>query len=114
MSTPFVDDHRPGHDVLRETHAGVAVHAHRRALVHAGAVVAHVALDVDLDIRVDADRHRVPPARVHHVPTGVRRRVRIEVVQPLVQLAQRGDVEIDGLDRQVWRDGHQAGCLSQL
>ena len=34
----------------------VAVHADRRALVHAGAVVAHVALDIDLDVRVESHR----------------------------------------------------------
>jgi hypothetical protein len=94
----------------------VAVNAHRGALVHAGAVVAHVTVDVDLHVGVDAHRDGVPAARVHHAPARLRRRGRIEVMQPLVQLAQRCDVEIDGLDRQVGRDGHQAGwgCLSQL
>ena len=44
-----VDDDRARHHVLGDAGAGVAVHAHGRALVHAGAVVAHVALDLDLD-----------------------------------------------------------------
>ena len=39
--------------------AGVAVHADRRELVHAGAVVADVAVDLDLDPRVEPDRDGV-------------------------------------------------------
>ena len=48
--------------------AGVAVHAHGGVLVHAGAVVAGVALDLDLDRRVDAGGERVRAARVEHPP----------------------------------------------
>ena len=63
-----VDDDGPGHHVLGHPDAAVAVHAHGGVLVHAGAVVAHVAVDLDLDRRVDAGRQRVRPARVEHAP----------------------------------------------
>jgi hypothetical protein len=43
-----LDDHRPGHHVLGHPDAAVAAHQHRGALVHAGAVVADVAVDLDL------------------------------------------------------------------
>src|SRR5215211_1909703 len=90
-----VDGDGPGHDVLGQADARVPVHAHGRALVHAGAVVADVAVDVDLDLGVDPDGDRVRAARVRDAPPG--RRIRL--VQALVEVAQRRDGEIDRLDR---------------
>ena len=58
----------------------------RGALVHAGAVITDMAVDLDRNARVHAHRQRVPSARVQHLP--VRRvGVRAEIVQRLVQLA---------------------------
>jgi hypothetical protein len=77
------------------------VHAHRRALVHAGAVVTDVAVDVDLDLGVDADRDRVRAARVGDAPA----RRGVALVQPPVEVAQRRDGEVHRLDRVGY--GHQ-------
>ena len=74
----------------------MAVHAHRRALVHARAVVADVAVDLDLDVGVDADGDGVlarPDCMIRQRSGGRR-----ELVQPAVELAQLDLVEIDGLD----------------
>ena len=92
---------------------GVAVHAHGRLLVHAGAVVARVALDLDLDGRVDPDRERVRAARVQHAPVA-RGRV-VDRVQRGVQLAQRrdGQVELGSLEAAP-ESGHQTVARSQL
>ena len=59
-----VDDDPPGHHVLGDAGARVAVHAHGRELVHPGAVVAGVALDLDLDLGVEPARDRVRAVRV--------------------------------------------------
>ena len=69
---------RPSPDMMfsAHAHARVAVHADGRLLVHAGAVVAGVALDLDLDRRVDPDGDRVRAARVEHAPAARRRRRR--------------------------------------
>ena len=59
--------------------ARVAVHAHRRELVHPGAVVADVAVDLDLDLRVEPAGDRVRAVRVDDAPPprpGGRRRGR--------------------------------------
>ena len=65
-----VHDHRAGHDVLGAAHAHVAVHADGGLLVHAGAVVARVALDLDLDRSVDPHGERVRAARVQARASG--------------------------------------------
>ena len=92
---------------------GVAVHAHGGVLVHAGAVVAGVALDLDLDRRVDPGRERVRPARVGDPPA--RRPVVRDRVQRRVQLAQRSDRQVDlpGVEPAPHR-AHQTGARSQL
>ena len=95
-------DDRARHDVLRDADAGVALDPHRRPLVHAGAVVAHVPGDLDLDRRAEPDRHRVRAARVGDPPA--RPVGRVEVVQALVQLAHRRHREVDGL---LGGDGHR-------
>ena len=91
-----VYDDEPAHHVLGQARARVAVHAHGRELVHAGAVVANVPVDVDLDLGVDAARHGVRAARVadpHCAPLGAS-----EVVEALVERAQRRLGEVEGLD----------------
>src|SRR4029079_1401776 len=89
-----------GHEVLRDAGARVAVHAHGRALVHAGAVVADVPVDLHLDVGVETARDRVGAARVDDAP--VTRPGRLgELVQAPVQLAQRGRGEIDHFDGSV-------------
>ncbi len=107
-----LDDNRAGHDVLRDAGAHVAVHANRRALVHAGAVVANVSHDLDLDRRVDPAGDGVHPVRVEHAPAADRRVVAGDIVQALVQLTQRGRREVDDLDSGR-RDGHQTSAFSQ-
>jgi hypothetical protein len=101
-----VDDDRAGHDVLGQADARVPVHADGRALVHAGAVVADVPVDVDLDVGIDPDRDRVRPVRVRDAPA----RRDVGRVQPVVELAQRGLRQVDGLDR--LGDRHQTGARS--
>ena len=51
-----LDDHAPRHHVLGHPDAAVPAHAHGRELVHAGAVVADVTVDLDLVRRVEPDR----------------------------------------------------------
>ena len=66
----------PGHHVFGDTLAGVAVEDDVRLLVHAGAVIADMSLDLDRDRRVDAGSDRVLSARIEHTPmrfVGVRR-----------------------------------------
>src|SRR4051812_39088673 len=109
-----LDDHRPGHDVLGDADARVAVHADRRLLVHAGAVVADVPVDLDGDRRVEPDRQRVRAARVDDAPMG---RLRVgasgERVQPGVELAARSGGEVERLDRDVDVRRHQTRSRSQ-
>ena len=95
-------DNDARHHVLGEPRTGVAVHAHRRQLVHAGAVVADVTVDLDLDLGVDSARDRVRTVRVDDSPasgallcTGGT----AQVVQPLVELPQRRHCEVDELGR---------------
>ena len=91
-------DHRARHDVLGHADAAVAVHAHGGLLVHAGAVVADVPVDVDLERRVEADRDGVAPAGVAHAPAPRRAGLVRRRVQPGVELAQRRLREVDDLD----------------
>ena len=95
--------------------ARVAVHAHGRELVHAGAVVADVPVDLDLDLGVEAARDRVRTARVDDAEVPRPSRAAGEVVQALVQLAERRRREIDDLDSRVLAlgDGHQTSAFSQ-
>ena len=76
-----------GHDVLGHAGPAVALDADGGELVHPGAVVADVPVDLDLGVGVEADGDRVRavgvgrPASVE--PSG------LEVVQALVELAHR-------------------------
>src|SRR6185437_2065348 len=75
----------------------VAVDGHGRPLVHAGAVVAAVAHDLDLNRGVQPARQRVRAGGVQDPPVADRlRRLRL-VVQPLVEVAQRGRRQIHAL-----------------
>ena len=91
LSRIAVDHDAAGHDVLRQPDAGVAVHAHRRALVHPGAVVADVPVDVDLDLGVDPDGDRVRAVGMGDAPA----RRDAGGVQPAVELAQRRLRQVD-------------------
>ena len=86
--------HPPGHHVFGDARAGVAVDDDRRLLVHAGAVIADMSLDLDRDRRVDADGDRVLPARIEDAPVRFVG-VGLEAMQRRVELAQRGLREID-------------------
>ena len=109
-----LDDNRARHHVLRHPDAAVAVHADDGVLVHAGAVVAHVALDVDLQRRVEADRDRVAPPGVAHAPAicGA-----VGLVgggmQAGIELAQRRLLEVDDLDGRLGSGRHQTSARSQ-
>src|SRR3954449_3140150 len=109
-----LDDHGPGHDVLGDPDARVAVHADRRLLVHARAVVADVPVDLDRDRRVEPDRQRVRAARVHDAPVA---RLCVgassERVKARVELAARGGGEVERLDGHVGLDRHQTRSRSQ-
>jgi hypothetical protein len=94
-----VDNDDPRHHVLGQARARVSVHPHGRALVHAGAVVADVTLDLDLDVRIEAARDRMCAVRVEDAPATLARSLVREVVQLLVQLAQGRHGEVDNLDR---------------
>src|SRR5262249_55396310 len=101
LTAAAVDDHRAGHHVLGHANATVAVHADRRLLVHAGAVVTDVTVDLDLVGRVEPDRDGVPSARVaHDHPTAGA--VGVDLVQPLVELP-------DGIGHKVERQDRVLG-----
>jgi hypothetical protein len=91
---PWPDPHHPGHDVLGEALPGVAVDGHAGRLVHAGAVVADVAVDRHLDRPGQAGGDRMGAAWMEHPPealVGVGR----ERVERAVELADRGVLQID-------------------
>ena len=71
-ASPF-DEHFTRHHVLGNALAGIAVHHDPRALVHSGAVVADVAVDLDGDGRGRARCNRVLAARIEHTPMQARR-----------------------------------------
>ncbi len=115
LARAALDDDRPRHHVLGDAGARVPVHAHGRELVHAGAVVADVPVDLDLDVRVDPARDRVGAVRVDDAPPAWARAAAGELVQPCVQLAERRRGQVDDLDagslRRLHR--HQASAFSQ-
>jgi hypothetical protein len=92
-----LDHDRPGHHVLGQAGARVPVHAHGGALVHPRAVVADVPFDLDLDLGIEPAGDRVRAVRVEDAPV-TRPRRRGQVVQALVELAQRRRGEVDDLD----------------
>jgi hypothetical protein len=92
-----------GGQVLGEAGTCVSMHPHGRQLVHPGAVVAHVPFDLDLDLGVDPAGDRVGTVGVHDAPATWPVRTVREVVEALVQLAERRGGEIDDLDRRRLR-----------
>ena len=84
-------------------------------LVHARAVVAHVTVDLDLDVGIEPTRDGMRAARVDDAPAPRPRPTVREVVQALIQLAQRSRLEIDHLHRRVLSlgDGHHTSAFSQ-
>jgi hypothetical protein len=106
-----VHDHGARHHVLRDARPGVAADADRRPLVHPGAVVADVAVDLDLDVRVDPAGDGVGAVGIE--PTQVPRpsAVRGEVVETLVQVAKPRRGEVDGLE--PGRDAHPTRAVAQ-
>src|SRR3954452_6062473 len=108
-----VDDHAARHHVLRQALSGVAGDAHGGALVHARAVVAGVPLDHDLDVGVEAAGDVVDAGRVDDPPAPRAVGRFGEVVETLVEVAQRGLREIDDLGGGDV-DGHQTRTPSQM
>jgi hypothetical protein len=110
-----VDDDRARHQVLGDARAGVAVDAHGRELVHAGAVVADVPLDLDLHVRVDAAGDGVRAVRVDDPPMPRSWALAGELVEAAVELRQRRDREVDDLDvgRRRGSDGLHTFARSQ-
>src|SRR6266545_7959341 len=80
-----VDDNGSGHQVLGHSGTRVPVNAHRRELVHAGAVVADMALNLHVDLRVETAGDRMGSVRVEDAPAPHAAR---ELVQPPVALPQ--------------------------
>jgi hypothetical protein len=110
-----LDDDRAGHEVLGEPWTRVPAHPHRRELVHPSAVVADVPVDLDLDLGVDPAGHGVGAVRAEHAPTPWAGPAAREVVEALVELAERGGGKIDDFDRSLGRRLHrrQTFCRSQ-
>ena len=90
------------HRVLGGAGSCVSVHAHGRALVHARAVVAHVAVDLDLDLGVEPAGDGVRAVRVEHAPVSRPRRPAGEAVEAFVELGEGGACEVDDLDRRLF------------
>src|SRR5262249_47588818 len=88
-----LDDDRAGHDVLGDPDATVALDPDRGELVHAGAVVADVTVDLDLVGGVEPNDDAVLAARVEHPHPADR----IGQMQTAVELA-------DAVGRQVERE----------
>src|SRR5439155_21791304 len=63
-----VHDYPAGHQVLGQPGARVTVHAHGRKLVHAGAVVADMAVNLDVELGVEPAGDRMSPVRVEDAP----------------------------------------------
>ncbi|MCY1538710.1 hypothetical protein D9M68_742630 [compost metagenome] len=85
--------HGAGHHVLGHADTDVAVHGDAGLLVHAGAVVAGVALDIDAHGLVHAHGQVVLAGRVGHHPFAVLH----FAVQGLVQITHRGAGKVDCL-----------------
>ena len=88
---------RAGHHVLRHPDAAVARDPHGRVLVHPGAVVADVPVDLDLELAVQTGGERVGALRVVDPPVRCGPAV-ASVVQPLVELPHGRGREVDRLE----------------
>ena len=81
------DVHAARHHVLGDADAGRAVDDDIGALVHAGAVIADIAVDLDGDGCIDAGGDGMAAARIEHAEIGVVGPLR-EIVQHLIELAK--------------------------
>ena len=86
------------------------LHAHRRVLVHAGAVVPDVPFDLDVELRVEPAGDGVRPARVDDPPAPRARAGARDVVQALVELPQ--GVTARSTTSRLERRRHQAIAFS--
>ena len=85
-----LDPDLPRHDVLSDTRAGIADYRNVRLLVHAGAVVADVAVYRYVDIGIDATGNAVPSTGVHHRQLAGRL-----IVQVLIEMPHRVGIQIE-------------------
>src|ERR1700691_2943783 len=83
-----------GHDVLREPRSSMTIDRDRRLLVHAGAVVADMAFDLDLNRAIDADGYGMGASRVKDAPKALIG-FRGQLVHALVERAHADDAEIE-------------------
>jgi hypothetical protein len=88
------------------------VHADGRLLVHAGAVVADMPGDVDVQRRVEADGDGMAAARVLDPPAPRRARLMRRRVKPGVEVAQRRLGQVDDLDGRLGPRRHQTSARS--
>ena len=96
------------HHVLRDAGSGTSAHANARPLVHAGAVVAGVPLDLDLEVGVEAGRKRMGAVRMEDAPATRPCPCVGDVMEALIELAERRHREVDRLGRLGGRGGHAA------
>ena len=87
-------------------------HPHVRELVHAGAVVAHVPVDLDVELGVEPARNGVRAARVDDPPRPWAFAGERDVMEALIELAERRDGEVDDLGFDE-RFAHATAALSQ-
>ncbi len=104
-----LDPHSAGHHVFRAADTDVAVHGDRRFLVHPRAVVTRVALDIDGDGFVDADRQVVRAIGMRDQPFAVLQFLDL-IVQGLIEITHGGAGKIDGFHGRA----PSAGSRSQM
>jgi hypothetical protein len=88
------------------------VYADGGLLVHAGAVVADMSGDVDLQRRVEAHGDGVAAAGVVDAPAPRRGRLVRRRVKPGVEVAQRRLGQVDDLDGRLGLGRHQTSARS--
>ncbi len=82
------------HHVFGQADAGVAVNDDLGVLVHPGAIVADVPLDLDRDRHLQSTGDGVGALRLDHFPVG-RFRLGGQIMESLVEFANRGPRQID-------------------
>ncbi len=98
-----------GHHVLGATNTDIAVHGDRSFLVHTRAVIAGMALNIDGDGLVDADRQVMRAVRVGDQPFALLQCLDL-IVQSLVEITHGGAGKIDGFHERA----PSAGSRSQM
>jgi len=89
------DVHPARHHVLGNAHSGAAIDDDIGALVHARAVIAGVAVDLDRDGGINAGSDGMPAAGIDDAEIGVIGPL-CQIMQRLVEFAKGRDVQIDG------------------